>query len=563
MNIELNITELLQQRGNELFYGETSQSHQLKNIGVFRVLLKDTFNIDKNIITTHFIKDIFDIIGNRNQFYIGKNGGVRTSNEILSNKETFWFKNNIYFQDVIIINGIEYVYKFTPIKAIKNYISLYRDICIIALLDDETKETEFITFIENNKYFTVVYEMEVFKLEHSGYIHSPENQRILILNDNYFERKTKEMDYFSLKIPLLLIRNNNKITQKIIDDYTERLNNVFPNERKKRRYLKNLFNKHPHLEQHIKPLINPKNITTVAMKMMSNTMEDIYNEINGEGKRKGFIKNDMGGGFLKVYDEFCQSYNDKALNTIYPDETEKQKYLKDLSIKHPELKPPKEEEENPRVILSDDELIELFDESKPIILSKSQKRRIKLKNKLKNNKEGDSPPILFSFENVSSSLEDESEEKYDEIVCVPDVVITPDIPDVFSFENEVFEIPDIPDIIEREYTIKTKPESRLHIWIDKRVFSEISFIDRIEIYRLLNEIYSTNPEYREFMNVNNYTHINVIKSFHYDRSRAENSLHLSLKFKTNKYDDGSNVFHAYIKNNEISSLTAINQVFSR
>ena len=65
------------------------------------------------------------------------------------------------------------------------------------------------------------------------------------------------------------------------------------------------------------------------------------------------------------------------------------------------------------------------------------------------------------------------------------------------------------------------------------------------------------------MNENNYTHINVIKSFHYDRSRAENSLHLSLKFKTNKYDDGSNVFHAYIKNNEISSLTAINQVFSR
>ena len=88
-------------------------------------------------------------------------------------------------------------------------------------------------------------------------------------------------------------------------------------------------------------------------------------------------------------------------------------------------------------------------------------------------------------------------------------------------------------------------------------------IDKLEIYRLLNELFEYNTKYKSFLQSNNYRYIKVIKSFHYDLNYNDNSYHINLVFASSKDNFfNSDVYHIYVdvNTNEIVSITSLNSV---
>jgi hypothetical protein len=79
--------------------------------------------------------------------------------------------------------------------------------------------------------------------------------------------------------------------------------------------------------------------------------------------------------------------------------------------------------------------------------------------------------------------------------------------------------------------------------------------DKKNIRSLLNGLLVTSEKLNIFINDNNYYYIKVIKSFHYDRSGRDNSIHFNIILKA-KYTE-SDVFHIYtnIERNKVLTFT--------
>lgn len=313
MTKELILTEVIHEEGSELIYKGSSFETQIKNIRKNRTNLNNIFNLDKKKIKTHFIKNIHELAGNKSQFYIHKNNDIEINSEFNSDNETIYFnfneyknKNNkIYYQETINIDGEDYVYKFRPVKLIKNYISFYRDVSILPLLIDEGKFLkkvlstrrdinpvidekitdsfiermskvcniysldDVINFIEKNKYFTVIYEMEVLKFMDTEYIYDESNVRILIKKSYTDEELIRLFD------------------DKKTDIYTSKNMNTSKNDKKinkKKRYLLNKKKKQI-------PLIDIEYTTDTNEDAILEIMDIDYNtDINTDTEKE--LRND-------------------------------------------------------------------------------------------------------------------------------------------------------------------------------------------------------------------------------------------------------------------------------
>jgi hypothetical protein len=122
--------------------------------------------------------------------------------------------------------------------------------------------------------------------------------------------------------------------------------------------------------------------------------------------------------------------------------------------------------------------------------------------------------------------------------------------------------PDDTDEEKKNYFEYKTDDLRPYIWINKTVYYTTAFIDKIEIYRLLNELYRTNTNYKKFLIEHNYLFIEVLKSFHLDQNKQMKSLHINIVFKQEKKGETSNVFHVYIDNNlnEITGITELKNI---
>jgi hypothetical protein len=85
-----------------------------------------------------------------------------------------------------------------------------------------------------------------------------------------------------------------------------------------------------------------------------------------------------------------------------------------------------------------------------------------------------------------------------------------------------------------------------------------TYEDRVYIRKLLNELYEKNEKYKAYISNNSFNLIMVLKTFHYDKSYIDSSLHFNILFK-NIYLK-SKVKHVYIKDEVIQSITEINDI---
>ena len=189
--------------------------------------------------------------------------------------------------------------------------------------------------------------------------------------------------------------------------------------------------------------------------------------------------------------------------------------------------------------LNDDDLISLFENK--IVLSKNQKKKLKLKNK--------------------------QETIQPELIIEPEIIIENEPELIIETEPELIIEPE-PEIIEPENEPSIEPESvnkinRPLISFNSYLYNNLKMIDKLEIYRLLNELFEYNTKYKSFLQSNNYRYIKVIKSFHYDLNYNDNSYHINLVFASSKDNFfNSDVYHIYvdINTNEIVSITSLNSL---
>jgi hypothetical protein len=76
------------------------------------------------------------------------------------------------------------------------------------------------------------------------------------------------------------------------------------------------------------------------------------------------------------------------------------------------------------------------------------------------------------------------------------------------------------------------------------------------IRKMLTELYTTNIKFRQHTNL--YTKIKIIKGLHTDMNRLDKSLHFNAVFLTDDYE--SSVFHCYILDDKIASITTITHI---
>lgn len=86
-------------------------------------------------------------------------------------------------------------------------------------------------------------------------------------------------------------------------------------------------------------------------------------------------------------------------------------------------------------------------------------------------------------------------------------------------------------------------------------YEYISFIDKDVITFMLNELYRNNIKFKTFMN--QYNTIRIFQSFHKDYNSKDKSVHFTGVFYNTITLTKSSVYHFYILNNAISSLTTI------
>ena len=92
-------------------------------------------------------------------------------------------------------------------------------------------------------------------------------------------------------------------------------------------------------------------------------------------------------------------------------------------------------------------------------------------------------------------------------------------------------------------------------------YEYIPIPEQDKITFMINECYTTDEYFRDF--IKQYTVIRVVQSFHYDYSQKYNSLHFNVIFETSQYSKKSPVYHCYIQNNRICSMTTIINILQR
>jgi hypothetical protein len=107
---------------------------------------------------------------------------------------------------------------------------------------------------------------------------------------------------------------------------------------------------------------------------------------------------------------------------------------------------------------------------------------------------------------------------------------------------------------ENKYTIVSKKH---HYKISFSYYN--TFESKSYIRFLIEDCYRTNEKFNEFMS--NYTDVRVKRDIHYDMNGLEKSLHFNLVFYNSDFNEISKQYHAYIYNNEISSMTRIESIF--
>ena len=89
-------------------------------------------------------------------------------------------------------------------------------------------------------------------------------------------------------------------------------------------------------------------------------------------------------------------------------------------------------------------------------------------------------------------------------------------------------------------------------------YEYITYKDKDLITFLLNDLYNTSEKFQKHMT--KYNTIRVIQSFHKDFSAKNNSTHFNVVFYNTIELTRTPVYHAYIKNNSICSLTTITNI---
>lgn len=89
--------------------------------------------------------------------------------------------------------------------------------------------------------------------------------------------------------------------------------------------------------------------------------------------------------------------------------------------------------------------------------------------------------------------------------------------------------------------------------LPQKIITDKYIHDLQHITTLLNNTYETNPKFKTFLTP--YTAIKVIKTFHYDQSKTEKSLHFNVVFMTDMH--ASSVYHMYVSCNIIYSITTL------
>lgn len=89
-------------------------------------------------------------------------------------------------------------------------------------------------------------------------------------------------------------------------------------------------------------------------------------------------------------------------------------------------------------------------------------------------------------------------------------------------------------------------------------YEYITYKDKDLITFLLNDLYNTSEKFQKHMTI--YNTIRVIQSFHKDFSAKNNSTHFNVIFYNTIELTRTPVYHAYIKNNSICSLTTITNI---
>lgn len=86
----------------------------------------------------------------------------------------------------------------------------------------------------------------------------------------------------------------------------------------------------------------------------------------------------------------------------------------------------------------------------------------------------------------------------------------------------------------------------------------IEYNQKTKIKLLFKSLYDTNEKFKDL--IKPYTTIHIIKDIHYDKNEDISSLHITFKLINIKTNESTSLFHGYLKNNKINSITTIQQL---
>lgn len=175
------------------------------------------------------------------------------------------------------------------------------------------------------------------------------------------------------------------------------------------------------------------------------------------------------------------------------------------------------------------------------------------KKKRKNKKKTKKNETIIDIELIDTNDIIETEDTID---------ITDDNTDKSSSDDEIEIEKELEKIIEENKIVN---EANKYTLVSKKNHYRITynhyetFESKSYIKYLIDDCYKNNEKFNEFMS--NYTDIRVKKDIHFDMNGLQKSLHFNLVFYNSDFNEVSKQYHAYIFNNEISSLTRIESIF--
>jgi hypothetical protein len=194
-------------------------------------------------------------------------------------------------------------------------------------------------------------------------------------------------------------------------------------------------------------------------------------------------------------------------------------------------------------VLSDDELIKLLkNDELAVTISKNKRKKL---NKRKNRE------IRKNNELITNNADDTSNTSDGVNEDANDALINDEGIEIFEIPKET-PLPCYKSDNEIDVMYEDKPKIK---------FTNIDYYtyeDREYIRKLLNELYEKNEKYKTYILNNSFTHIMVLKTFHYDKSFIDESLHFNILFKNSSHR--SSVKHVYLKDEAVNSITEINNI---